>query len=187
MKDLIVLVGVVASAAAGASVSGGEFARPGDWTCHRAKDGSPQAVLGVVSNENNGMLLVRCTSGRPTISLKWGNYAGSHSTSVTMRLDQGESALSSWQPSTDRKEAQYPGDHAAYLRDLQQRKTLSVRLTPYPVTPFVPVANVGLDGVTHDASRKTIPPAVDPPLEMTFTLAGLGAAILEAQGSCGPQ
>ena len=187
MKDLVVLVAVVASAAAGAPVRGGEVARPGDWICHLAKDGSPQAVLGVVSNENKGMLLVRCSSGRPTISLTWGNYVGSRPTSVTTRLDQGEPVLSSWQASPDRKEAQYPGDHAAYLQDLQRRKGLAVRLTPYPVTPLVPVATVGVDGVTHDTSRKTMPPAVDPPVEMTFTLAGLGAAILEAQGRCGPQ
>ena len=38
MKDLIVLVGVVASAAAGAAVSGGEFARPGDWTSSQRRE-----------------------------------------------------------------------------------------------------------------------------------------------------
>jgi len=185
MKHLIVLVGVAASAAAGAPVPG-EPARPGQWTCHRAKDGSPQALLAVVSNENNGMLQVRCSSGRPTISLKWGNYVGSRPTSVAMRLDQGEPAVSSWRPSADKTETEYPEDHAAYLQELQRRKTLAVRLTPHPVTPLVPAATVGLDGVTHEASRKTMPPAVEPPLAMTFDLTGLRAAILEAQGGCGP-
>ena len=185
MKHLIVLVSVVASAAGGAPLRGGESSRPGDWTCHMAKDGSLQAVLGVVSAENNGMLLVRCSSGRPTVSLKWGNYVGSGPTSVTTQLDRGEPVISSWTPSTDGKEVRYPGDHAAYLQELKRRKTLAVRLTPYPVVPLVPASSVGLNGATHAAHRQTVPPAVQPIPEMTFNLAGLGAAVLEAQGSCG--
>ncbi len=184
MRQLFVLV-VVASAAGGVAVLGGEVARPGVWTCHRAKDGSRQALLGVASAENNGMLLVRCSFGRPTVSLKWANYVGSSPTSVATRLNGGEPVVSRWLPSSDSKELEYSGDHRVYLRELQGQRTLAVRLIPYPVALPVVMSSLGVSG-GRSASGRPIPLAADPPLDMTFSLAGLGAAIVEAQGSCRP-
>jgi hypothetical protein len=178
MKHLIVLVGVFACAAAAAAVSGSELGRPGQWTCHRAKDGSLQAVLGVQSNENNGMLLVRCSVGKPSVSLKWDIPAGSRPTLVITRLDQAEPSSSLWPRSIDMREAEYPGDDAAYLQALRVGTTLVVRVSPCAV----PVADAGSDGVSNGA-----PPTIDHPVGMTFSLSGLGAAMLEAQGSCGPK
>jgi len=178
VKDLIVIVGIVASAAAVAPVSGDEFGRPGKWTCHRAGDGTLQAVLRVQSEENNGILLVRCSGGKPSISLKWDIPARSRPTLIITRLDQAEPSSSLWPRAIDRREAEYPGDDVAYLQALRWGKTLAVRVSPYPV----PVADAG-----SDASRDPMPATFDFPVGMTFSLSGLGAAILEAQGSCGRQ
>ena len=182
MKHLIVLVGVFASGAAVAPVSGGEFGGPGQWTCHRAKDGSLQAVLGVQSNERNGMLLVRCSVGKPSISLKWDIPADLRPTLVITRLDQAEPSSSLWPRSIDRREAEYPGDDAAYLQTLRVGKTLAVRVSPYAV----PAADADSDGGSNHESREA-PPTIDHPVGMTFSLSGLSAAMLEVQGSCGPK
>jgi hypothetical protein len=178
MKDLIVIVGIVASAAAVAPVSGDEFLRPGEWTCHRARDGTLQAVLGVQSNENNGILLVRCSGGKPSISLKWDIPAGSQPTLIITRLDQAEPSSSLWSRAIDRREAEYPGDDVAYLQALRGAKALALRVSPYPV----PVADAG-----SDSTQNPMPATFDFPVGMTFSLSGLGAAILETQGSCGRQ
>jgi hypothetical protein len=174
MKDLIVLAGIVASAVAPVSSAG-----PGEWTCHHAKDGS--SLLAVSSKESNGTLLVRCAEGKPSISLKWGMAGGSASTLVSTRLDQREPTRSWWPRSVGRKEVQFAGDQLAYLRALRGGKTLAVRLPP----DAVPAADARSSGIDDETWRNAMPPTVDVPLSMTFELTGLGAAISEAQGSCG--
>ena len=98
---------------------------------------------------------------------------------VTTQLDDAEPTNAWWPRSVDRKELQFAGDQAAYLRALQAGRTLGVRLTP----DAIPVADARSSG--DDTSQNVKPPIIDVPLAMTFDLAGLGAAISAAQGQCG--
>ena len=175
MKDLINLVGIVVLAAAPAS-----DARPGEWTCDRATDSS-LAILTALSKERNATLVVRCSAGKPRISLRWGMAGGSGPVLVTTQLDDAEPTSAWWPRSVDRKEFQFAGDQAAYLRGLQAGKALGVRLTP----EAVPVADAGSSGVGDATSQNVKPPIIDVPLVMTFDLTGLGAAISAAQANCG--
>jgi len=178
MQDLIVLAGIVALAAAPVS-----RARPGEWTCDRAQDGSSRAILTSLSRDSSGTLVVRCSAGKPSISLRWGMAGGSGPVLITTRLDDGEPTSAWWLRSVNRKEFQFTGDHSAYLRALRVGKTLAVRLAP----DAVPVADARSSGVDDEASRNLRPPTVDVPLATTFDLASLGAAISEARGACGAQ
>ena len=127
MKDLIILVGIVVLAAALAS-----DARPGEWTCDRATDRS-LAILTALSMEKNATLVVRCSAGKPRISLGWGMAGGSGPVLVTTQIDDAEPTNAWWPRSVDRKEFQFAGDQAAYLRALQAGRTLGFgsRRMPY--------------------------------------------------------
>lgn len=176
MKDLIVLIAIATSAAAPVS-----SARAGEWTCKRGGDGHSWSVLTASSKENSGTLVVRCTAGQPSLSLRWGIAGSPGPVLVTMRLDDGESTSTWWLRSVDRREFRFAGDPAAYLRALQVGKSLAVRLTP----EAVPVADARSSGVDDEGSRNVKPPTIDVPLTMTFDLTGLAAAIGEAHGTCG--
>lgn len=176
MKDLIVLVAISTFAAPPVT-----SARPGQWTCNRAQDGGSWAVLTTVSREKNAALVVRCSAGKSSISLKWGMAGGSGPVLVTTRVDDGEWTRTWWPRSVDRKESQFAGDQSAYLRALRGGETLTVRLTPEPA----PVADARSSGVDDGAPQNVKLPTVDIPLEMSFDLTGLAAAISEAHGTCG--
>ena len=176
MKDLIVLIAIGTFAAPPVS-----SARPGQWTCNRSSDGGSSAVLTALSRENNAALVVRCSAGKPSFSLKWGMAGGSGPVLVATRVDDGEWTRTWWPRSVDRKEFQFTGDQSAYLHALRVGKTLAVRLTP----EAAPVADARSSGVDDGAPQNVKLPTIDTPLEMTFDLTGLAAAISEAHGTCG--
>ena len=175
MTGLMVVVGV-AVAAVGSSSGGG---RSSEAACDRAKD---EAVVAIQAKEKKGTLLARWTAGRPSISIKWPSYGGWRPILVSARLDVAEPQVAWWPPAVGKREAQYPGDQASYLRDLAAGKTLSIRLSP----EVVRMADASVDGAGDDPSH-TVAHASDYPFELTFELSGLAAAITDAQGNCRPK
>jgi len=176
MTGLALVLGV--AAAAMGSSSGGS--RASQATCDRAKE---EAVVALQAKQKNGTLLVRWWAGKPSISIKWPGYGGWRSILVSARLDVAEPQVAWWPRAVGRREAQYPGDQASYLRDLAAGKTLSIRLLP----EVVPMADASVDGASDDPRHTTVPNAPDYPLELTFELSGLAAAITDAQGDCRPK
>ena len=176
MKDLIVLVAISTFAAPPVS-----SAPPGQWSCDRANDGGSSAVLTTLSREKNAALMVRCSAGKPSVSLRWGMAGGRGPFLVATRVDDGDWTKTWWLRSGDRHGIQFAGDQSAYLRALRVGKTLAVRLTP----EAPPVADARSSGVDDGAPQDVKLLTIDIPLEMTFDLTGLAEAISEAHGTCG--
>jgi hypothetical protein len=101
---------------------------------------------------------------------------------VSARLDVTEPQVAWWTRAVGKREAQYPGDQSSYLRDLAAGKTLTIRLSPEAVR----MADASVDGASDDPRQTTVASAPDHPLELTFELSGLAAAI-DAQGNCRPK
>jgi len=175
MAGLMVVLGV-AVAAVGSSTSG---LRSGEWRCQRSKDG---AVVELRAQDNKGMLLVRWTAGRVSISIKWPDYGGTRSVLVSAQLDQAKPSVALWTRAVGRREVQYSGDQASYLRDLAAGKTLTIRLSPEAVR----MADASSDGISDDPRRTTVPHAAGPPVQLMFDLSGLPAAVTVMQANCGP-
>jgi len=176
MTGLMLVFGVAVSAVG--SSSGGS--RSSDAACDRAKE---EAVVALQAKQKNGTLLVRWTAGRPSISIKWPSYGGWHPVLVSARLDVAEPQVAWWTRAVGKREAQYPGDQGSYLRDLAAGKTLTIRLSPEAVR----MADASVDGASDNPWQTTVANAPDHPLELTFELSGLAAAITDAQGTCRPK
>jgi len=175
MTGLVAVLGV-AVAAVGSSTSG---IRSGELPCQRSKDG---AVVELRAKDDKGKLLVRWTAGRPSISIKWPDYGGTPSVLVSAQLDQAKASVALWPRAVGRREVQYPGDQASYLRDLVAGKALNIRLSPEAVR----MADASLDGTNDDPWRTTVPHATGPPVQLMFDLSGLPAAVTLVQSNCGP-
>ena len=147
--------------------------------CDRAKNG---VVVAVQAKEKNGTLLVRWTAGGPSVSIKWPGYGGWRVVLVSARLDSAEPQMGWWTRAVGRREAQYPGDPATYLRDLAAGKTLIIR----PLPAVVRAADASADGANEDPSQTTVRQVTDQPVELTFDLSGLAGAITDTQG-CRPK
>jgi hypothetical protein len=170
---------LVLGAAVAAGGSGTSAIRSGEWRCQRSKDG---AVVELRAKDDKGTLLVRWTAGRPSISIKWADYGGTRSVLVSAQFDQVKPSVALWSRGVGRREVRYPGDQAAYLRDLAAGKTLNIRLSPEAVR----MADASSDGTSDDPWRTTVPHAAGPPVQLTFDLSGLPAAVTLVQSNCGP-
>jgi hypothetical protein len=166
----------LAVAAGGSSTSG---IRSGEWRCQRSKDG---AVVELRAKDDKGTLLVRWTAGRPSISIKWPDYVGTRSALVSAQLDQARPSVAFWPRAVGRREVQYPGDQASYLRDLAAGKALDIRLPPEAVR----MADASSDGTSDDSWNTTVPHAAGQPVHLMFDLSGLPAAVTLVQSNCGP-
>ena len=175
MTDFVALVGLLLVTLGSSGPGHGSV---GKWMWRLTGD---EAVLETRAAEANGSLLVRCSTGRAAVSLKWWNYAGTHPVLIMSRLGQSEPVTAWWPRAASRREVQYSGDHGAYLRGLRAGGTLSVVVSPDPVR----MADASSDGV-GDSQGQSIPSTTDVPLQMTFSLAGFGEAMAQAQGRCGP-
>jgi len=175
MTGLMVVLGVTV-AAVGSSTS---VVRSGEWRCQRSNDG---AVVELRAQDDKGTLLVRWTAGRPSISIKWPDYGGTRSVLVWAQRDEAKPSVALWPRAVGRREVQYPGDQASYLRDLVAGKILTIRLPPEAVR----TADASSDGTSDDSWRTTVPHAAGSPVQLMFDLSGLPAAVTLLQSNCGP-
>lgn len=171
MKDLVGLAGVTLIVGAAAS-AGTLYA---DAAGHLRKG----VVVEAAAAEGNGTLVVRCAAGEATVSLKWHDYRGSRPILIKAQLDRSAPFQGWWPKAVGKREVQYPGDQASLVRGLRASKKLVVKVSPEAVFS----ADAGADG-NIDNPPQTVAGIL--PLQMTFMLSDVAAALAEAHGSCGP-
>jgi type VI secretion system protein VasI len=81
-------------------------------------------------------LIIRCQRGKPELSLSWGAYLGSKSTSVTTRIGGEPAETASWRSSEDNTTSFLPGDNATFIRRMIAADRLAAQVTPYSKTPI---------------------------------------------------
>jgi hypothetical protein len=171
MKDLVGLAGltfIVGAAGSAATLNAEAVAHP-----------TKSVVVEAAAAEGNGTLFVRCASGEATVFLKWRDYRGSGPILIKAQLDGAAPLLGWWPKAVGKREVQYSGDQAWLIRGLRVSKTLVVKLSPEAVFS----ADAGVDG-NIDNPPQTVAGIL--PLQMTFKLSDLAAALANAQGTCGP-
>ena len=171
MKDLVGLAGLALIVGAVASAR--------TLNTDAATNRTKSVVVEAAAAEENGTLLVRCAAGEATVFLKWRDYRGSRPILIKAQLDRSAPFQGWWPKAVGKREVQYPGDQAWLVRGLRASKTLVVKLSPEAVFS----ADAGVEG-NSDNPPQTVAGIL--PLQMTFRLSDLAAALAEAQGSCGP-
>ncbi len=90
-------------------------------------------------------LMIRHKEGELEVYITMGQYLGSDTATVTVRIGSSPATQSEWSLSTDGKAIFYPADHASFVRQLLANDRLVVRLTPFSESPVT--ATFDLEGL----------------------------------------
>lgn len=118
---------------------------PGDsgkWTIDITKnvmDDSQTVVMVLPADGLKATLILRCKQGEPEVYINWADYLGSEATPVLTRLGEAKAETKRWSLSTDHRATFYPGDDAAFIRQLLSVERLVAQVTPYSESPVTAV------------------------------------------------
>jgi hypothetical protein len=176
-------VAVVALLSGQLSASAGEVMRPGQWI---GKPGTERTTLAVAADRGVGLLLVRCAKGQVDVSVDWGRYVGSKPIAVSMRVAGAEARRGDWALSGNLRETVYPGDGAAFVRELRKGSRLSLELKAAPPANLLP-QTASLDDVLAGHAPRidpAVPLAAEELVSVSFDLTGLEGVLETDGGEC---
>jgi hypothetical protein len=176
-------VAVVALLSGQLSASAGEGMRPGHWI---GKRGIERTTLAVAADQGVGLLLVRCAKGQVGVSVDWARYIGSRPIAVSTRIAGAEARRDDWALSGNLRETVYPGDGAAFLRELRRGSRLSLELKAAPPANLL-AQTVSLDDVLAGHVARVDPPlplAAEELVSLSFDLTGLEGVLETDGGEC---
>ncbi len=108
-------------------------------------DDSKTVVLSNSSTEGRSnfgrsiLLILRCRSNDTDLYINWGDYLGSDSPNVLIRVGSDEAETTRWNISTDNEATFYPFDAITFIRRLMTAETLVAQTTPYNENPTTAV------------------------------------------------
>lgn len=98
-------------------------------------DDSQLALTGVISEEQNARLAVRCKSGELDVWITWMKYIGREAIHVTLRVDSEKASTATWGGSTDGRAA-FARKAPEFAARLQTATRLVAQVTPYSSVPI---------------------------------------------------
>lgn len=126
----------------------------GTWDIEVEKnpvDDSQTVAVSQYSDEKTGLLMLRCMQGKPQVFIAWAKFLGSEATNVLTRLGEGKPDTKRWTLSTDKTATFYPGNQAAFIKDLMTTDRLVAQVVPYSASPVTAIFD--LRGLAHAAGR----------------------------------
>jgi type VI secretion system protein VasI len=87
-------------------------------------------------------LIIRCMSNKTELYIKWQDYLGLDSVSVTTRIGNAKAETKMWNLSTDSKASFYPGSPILFIKNLMSADKLVAQTTPYGENPIIAIFDI---------------------------------------------
>jgi len=113
-------------------------------------------IRGQFSESITPSLYITCREKKTELYINWDTFLGIDSSRVLTRIDTQKAVNRTWQISTDNKATFYNGQTISFIKELMKSKKMFVQITPYGENP----------------------------VQTTFDLSGLSAAIKPLRKAC---
>ncbi|WP_162997622.1 type VI secretion system-associated protein TagO [Pseudomonas sp. LTJR-52] len=100
------------------------------------------------------VMLIRCAENKTDLIINWNSYLGREA-EIIFRIDKQKAQKSTWQLSTDKKAAFYPGSPVKLLKQLAESTSFVANVTPYNENPITAIFDTsGADSALKDVRKE---------------------------------